>query len=186
VYVESAEAGTWTVEVEGYNVPNGPQPFALVVDGTFGPPPTPTYTPTPGTPTATPTPTFTPTPTNTPTPTPTPGATMHVGDLDGSSGPVGKKGWEATVEIEVHDASHSLVANATVDGTWSGGAKGSDSCTTNASGRCSIASGKIPDSKPSTTFTVDDVTHATLTYDPGANHDPDGDSDGTSITIFKP
>jgi len=37
VYVQSAEAGTWTVEVSGYNVPNGPQPFALVVDGTFGP-----------------------------------------------------------------------------------------------------------------------------------------------------
>ncbi len=36
VYVQSAEAGTWTVEVSGYNVPNGPQPFALVVDGIFG------------------------------------------------------------------------------------------------------------------------------------------------------
>ena len=32
VYVFAAEAGTWTVTVSGYNVPNGPQPFALVVD----------------------------------------------------------------------------------------------------------------------------------------------------------
>ena len=33
VYIQSAAAGTWSVEVRGYNVPNGPQPFALVVDG---------------------------------------------------------------------------------------------------------------------------------------------------------
>ncbi len=33
VYVESPTVGTWTVKVQGYNVPYGPQPFALVVDG---------------------------------------------------------------------------------------------------------------------------------------------------------
>ncbi len=33
VYVASAAAGTWTVDVNGFNVPFGPQPFALVVDG---------------------------------------------------------------------------------------------------------------------------------------------------------
>jgi subtilase family serine protease/subtilisin family serine protease len=32
VYVFAAAAGTWTVNVTGYNVPSGPQPFALVVD----------------------------------------------------------------------------------------------------------------------------------------------------------
>ena len=32
VYVFSAAAGTWTIDVSGYNVPNGPQPFALVID----------------------------------------------------------------------------------------------------------------------------------------------------------
>ena len=36
VYVFAAAAGTWTVTVSGYNVPNGPQPFALVVDATSG------------------------------------------------------------------------------------------------------------------------------------------------------
>jgi serine protease AprX len=33
VYVQSAATGTWTVQVSGYNVPNGPQLFALVVGG---------------------------------------------------------------------------------------------------------------------------------------------------------
>lgn len=33
VYVQTAATGTWTIEVKGFNVPNGPQPFALVVDG---------------------------------------------------------------------------------------------------------------------------------------------------------
>ena len=36
VYVQAPAVGTWTVTVKGYNVPNGPQPFALVVDGSFG------------------------------------------------------------------------------------------------------------------------------------------------------
>jgi hypothetical protein len=33
VNVDSAQAGTWRVRVVGSNVPNGPQPFALVVIG---------------------------------------------------------------------------------------------------------------------------------------------------------
>jgi len=32
-YIQSAAAGTWTVQVKGFNTPYGPQPFALVVDG---------------------------------------------------------------------------------------------------------------------------------------------------------
>ena len=36
VYVQSAGAGTWTVEVTGTNVPQGPQPFALIVDVSGG------------------------------------------------------------------------------------------------------------------------------------------------------
>ncbi len=58
VYIQSPGAGTYTVTVTGYNVPNGPQKFALVVDGGSlgtGPTPTPTVTPT-ATPTGTPPP----------------------------------------------------------------------------------------------------------------------------------
>jgi hypothetical protein len=56
VYIQSPAAGVWTVQVSAANVPNGPQPFALVVDGNFGgtaPTATPTNTPAPAT--ATPT-----------------------------------------------------------------------------------------------------------------------------------
>lgn len=70
VYVQSAAAGTWTVTVNGLNVPNGPQPFALIVDGTSGAAPTPTPSNTP-LPTNTPTATTIP-PTATPTNTPLP------------------------------------------------------------------------------------------------------------------
>ncbi len=47
VYVQNAEEGAWTVTVSGYNTPEGPQPYALVVDGVVisVPPPTPTPTP---------------------------------------------------------------------------------------------------------------------------------------------
>jgi len=45
VYVQSATAGTYTIRVKGFNVPNGPQPYALVVDGgTLSAPPPPTST----------------------------------------------------------------------------------------------------------------------------------------------
>ena len=36
VYVFAAAPGTWTVTVSGYNVPQGPQPFALVMDAVAG------------------------------------------------------------------------------------------------------------------------------------------------------
>jgi hypothetical protein len=108
---------------------------------------------------------------------------MHVGDLDGSSVAAPRNRWDATVTITVHDAGENPVANATVEGSWSGGASGGGSCTTDASGQCSIVKGNIKGNEPSATFTVSNVTLAGSTYDASANHDPDGDSNGTIITI---
>lgn len=57
VYIQNPAAGTYTITVSGFNIPNGPQKFALVVDGgTLGSAPTPTPAPT-STPTSTPAPT---------------------------------------------------------------------------------------------------------------------------------
>ena len=117
--------------------------------------------------------------------TPPPTAYVHVGDLDPSSASQ-RKGWVATVNITVHDAAHASVPNATVSATWTGGYSGGGSCITNASGQCSISSGTMNAKKASATLSVSSVSHASYSYNSTANHDPDGDSDGTSITVKKP
>lgn len=170
-----------------------------------GPTPTPSPTATGAIPTSTPTPTNTPilptaTPTNTPiaptatstpagrptkTPTPVPGGTLHVGDLDGSA-VSGGNNWIATVTITVHDASENPVAGAVVTGAWSAGTNGSGSCTTNTNGQCSITRSGIRNSSNSVTFTVTNVTKSGFSYNPATNHDPDSDSNGTTIIINKP
>jgi hypothetical protein len=129
-------------------------------------------------------PTPTPTPDEpTPTPPPAEGA-VHVGDLDGTANVMGKN-WEVGVAIAVHDQDHNPVCDATVSGLWSGEYVGTGSCTTDASGRCSVTSSKMK-SGTSLTFTVGGVTHTSLDYQPLENHDLDGDSDGTRIAVYKP
>ncbi|MGH7556339.1 MAG: hypothetical protein ACREMD_00875 [Gemmatimonadota bacterium] len=117
-----------------------------------------------------------------PPPPPPPSGTMHVGDLDGSSSSQGQR-WTATVAIQVHDDAHGNVSGATVSGQFSNGTRGKRSCTTDAGGSCSVERSRIRNTGNSVTFTVDDVTHASQSYEPSANHDPDGDSDGTSINV---
>jgi len=154
---------------------------------------TPTATDTP-TPTPTDTPTFTPTPTPTDTPTPTPTFTptatalptsAHIADLDGAAAWIGAK-WSATVAVTVHDSNHVPVANAQVSGTWGNGSSGLRSCTTDANGQCSVTSPQMAASKTNATFTITDVQSGALTYLAVNNHDPDGDSNGTAITIQRP
>ena len=157
--------GRWGTYIGSFNYPNcsgGPLP-----------------TPTPPAPTPT-------APPPTPSPTPDPNSTMHVGDLDGSSTPANRGRWNATVTITVHDAGDSPLANATVSGDWSGGASGSDSCTTDGNGQCSVSKNNIKGNQSSVTFTVTSVTEGTHTYNANANHDPDGDSNGTAITVLQP
>ena len=150
------------------------------------PPPTPTPTPVPPTPTPTPVP---PTPTPTPTTPPPGGGTMHVGDLDGLGLKLSKGNWEAEVTIAVDDNGEGPLANATVSGTFTqnGSPVSVKVCVTNASGVCTVSSGQMPSKKGKdpATYTVDSVTHASFTYDQPSNHDPDGDSDGTSIEVSK-
>lgn len=103
---------------------------------------------------------------------------MHVNNLQGSSINAGST-WTAVVTITVHDDNENPVSNATVGGSWSNGATGSASCTTNSEGKCSISKSGIRKRVGSVTFTVDNVTHDTLTYDATQN-------DVTSITVNKP
>ncbi|HEX6387728.1 MAG TPA: hypothetical protein VF177_23920, partial [Anaerolineae bacterium] len=171
-----------------YTQTAGPEPTATPTSAATAAPtdtPVPIDTPEP-TATLTATPSPTPEPTNTPTATATPGSatTIHVGDLDGASVNDGKT-WIAYVTITIHDNNHNPVSNATVSGSWGNGASGSASCATNGSGQCTVSVSGIRKNVSSVTFTVNNVSHSTLSYDSGANHDPDGDSNGTSITISR-
>lgn len=117
---------------------------------------------------------------------PAPPATIHVGDLDGASVSLGKGSWMATVSAAVHDPTHGPAVGVTVNGLWSGGASGTGSCTTDATGRCSISSPSIGNAKKNATFTVTAIVNGAA-YAASDNHDPDGDSTGgTAIVVRKP
>lgn len=107
---------------------------------------------------------------------------VHVGDLDGSANALFFGFWQATVTVTIHDSSENPVSGAQVSGSWSTGFGGTTSCTTNASGVCNVNRTVVGSSA---TFTVNDVMAAQV-YVPGDNHDPDGDSDGTSISVNQP
>jgi hypothetical protein len=106
--------------------------------------------------------------------------TMHIADLDASAVSMGRT-WTATVTATVRDDADALVSGATVSGTWMRGKVAT--CTTDASGVCSVTTTTKAKGEQ---FTVTGVSHAILAYDPAANVDPDGDSNGTMIRIKKP
>jgi hypothetical protein len=142
--------------------------------------PSPTSTPTPTNPT--PTPQFTPTPTD----TPTAGTSLHIGDLDGSSSPASKNRWDAEVLITIHNATEMAFSNATVSGAWSGGALENGACVTDIDGQCSLTLKNLKSNVNSVIFTITDISADSAQYETVSNHDPDGDSDGTSITVIQP
>ncbi|MFC1991409.1 PKD domain-containing protein [Chloroflexota bacterium] len=111
-------------------------------------------------------------------------ATMHVGDLDASTRSIGRSGkWVVTVTVTIDDGDHQLVSGATVYGTWSGDTGGDVSGITGGDGTVTFTTGTI-NGGSSVSFTVDNVSEI-LTYFPSDNHDEDGDSDGTTITVSK-
>jgi hypothetical protein len=58
-------------------------------------------------------------------------------------------------------------------------------CTTVASGVCEV-SVVVGDAVPSLTFTVTSLTKVAFSYVAGDNHDPDADSNGTTIVVNQP
>jgi hypothetical protein len=108
---------------------------------------------------------------------------VHVGDLDGSTAK-GSGSWTATATVRIESSGHIAQPQSVVTGRWSTGVTGS--CTTAGAGTCLIGSGTIGRSVKAATFTVTSVTSGPAVYDSSANHDPDGDSNGTSITIARP
>jgi hypothetical protein len=110
-----------------------------------------------------------------------------VADLDGDAVKVRAKGdWQATVTVLVLNAGGDPVDGAVVSGTWSSGAPGTATCTTGADGTCALISGVLGKKTADVTFTVAEAVHDAYAYEPAENADPDGDSDGVTITLYRP
>jgi serine protease AprX len=117
-----------------------------------------------------------------PPPPPTP--TLHVGDLDSNPVTVSSTTWRARVTIRVHDGDHAWVSGAVVRGRF-GPTGRAVTCTTGSRGRCTLKR-DLRRSRASIVLTVLNVTKAGSTYVAAANHDPDGDSNGSRITATRP
>jgi Tol biopolymer transport system component/PKD repeat protein len=108
---------------------------------------------------------------------------MHVGDLDAYADVMPKASLAVHVTVTVHDKEHRPVGNATVNGLWWSGTEGW--CTTGPTGQCDVWAPTLVKRGAAVSFTVQSVAHVMYVYQP-PNHDPDGDSDGTTIIIRRP
>ncbi len=80
------------------------------------------------------------------------------------------KNYQSTAVVTIWDTDNAPVADATVYVTWSGVVSGSASGVTGADGTVTFNSLKVKSTGPFT-ITVDNVTHATLTYNPALNNE---------------
>lgn len=120
--------------------------------------------------------------------------TIHVHDLDDLSAKLARRAWKAVVDVAFRDSAEGSVTGFAVSGTFSQGSwSGSFTCTDGGTGDfdgspngiCKFDSGQLPGKEGKASFTVTGVTLDGHTYDSSANHDPDGDSDGTTIRLSK-
>ena len=89
----------------------------------------------------------------------------------------------------VHDADHNPLNGAAVVGHWSQIGLSSETCTTGelgGNGTCVVLFPSLKKSVTSVNMTVVSVTYPGRTYDRTFNHDPDGDSNGTTIKVLRP
>jgi serine protease AprX len=119
-----------------------------------------------------------------PPPPPPPPPSTHVRDLDDTSVPLTAKKWRARVAIRVHDGDHEVLAGVVVRGRF-GPNGGILTCTTGTGGSCSLQR-DLARTRASIVFTVLGLTKSGYAYQSGGNHDPDGDSNGTKITVTRP
>jgi subtilisin family serine protease len=110
--------------------------------------------------------------------------TLHIGDLDGSARTVGRT-WQAIVVATVHGGSHQPLSGAIVTATWAPWNLKTTGMTGSA-GTCTLSLSSISSSTKSVTFSVTGISVSGYTYDSASNHDVDGGSNGTTITVNKP
>ena len=109
---------------------------------------------------------------------------MHISNLAPTPAAVltGTNTWTANVTITVVNSNGAAVSGATVSGSWLGGSgsgSGGTSCSTNASGQCTVTRTGINRSRTSQTFTVSNIVSAAYPYQAS-------DNVVTSITVAKP
>jgi len=114
---------------------------------------------------------------------------LHVGGIAGLSAVESGSSaegfdWRAMVTVQVHDAYHDPVGGATVNGTWGGEISGGATCVTDGSGRCSVSRTGLGPAIDVVTFAVTDITYNGDPYEPGNNHDPNGNN--SSVTVRRP
>lgn len=112
-------------------------------------------------------------------------ATVHIADLDdemGGSG--GGREIQGRVGIWVHDADHRPATGVIVRAAWSGAVTGTTRCTTTEQGYCEMLSKSLVNEQGIyLVMTVRGYDNPDLDFDKKLNHDPDGDSNGTTIRI---
>jgi hypothetical protein len=112
---------------------------------------------------------------------------LHVGDLDGNTVINTSTRYTINITVRVHNATEAGVSGVTVTGNWSGATTGGVSCKTDATGTCVLSKGNILRGSGTVTLTISGLTLSPIgVYQPSANHDPDGDSNGTAISLVGP
>lgn len=95
---------------------------------------------------------------------------IYVFDISMTAYRKGANYWAEAV-ITIKDTYGSVVENAAVDVTWGGVVNGTDSKTTGTGGTALFTSPMTKKNPGPFTITVNNVTHATMTYNPGLNNE---------------
>ena len=107
-------------------------------------------------------------------------AIIFLGGLSADSSDAPRGRWDAAVTVWVVDAQGQAVSGVVVDGRWSDGANGTSSCTTDASGNCTVTRQGLKNNVSSVVFSVNNLSLSGYTYESGANLIP------SMVTVFKP
>ena len=109
---------------------------------------------------------------------------MHVGDLDRSSISLSATRWRARATIRVHDGDHAVLPGVVVRGRFGTERRGAHLHDRHG-GACTLTR-DLKKTRASIVFIVLGLSKASYVYVPASNHDPDGDSNGTKITVTRP
>lgn len=112
----------------------------------------------------------------------TPVPTVQVVDIDGAVR-TQRNQWQASVSVQVQSATGVNISNASVSIRWSDGR--TTTARTGSNGRVTFTSAWLSSRTDSITFTVTGISASGYLYNPAANNDSEGDSNGTSIIVFR-